>query len=166
MSLQAVKDSFLGALSERLAALNPLRTVVVEGVVRPAVVALENELATSAVNQANAFYLTWTAAPTSKTAIHLAAPMFELGCQISYWTEGSDSLSYQDRGRAMAALDDELLAITLPGNAELKDFTLAPAADLSARVFWSPLVLSELTSDGRKLSRLATLKMFYILEGS
>ena len=44
--MQAAKDTFLKTLAGRLALLNPGRTVVVDGVARPAVLAVENEAAT------------------------------------------------------------------------------------------------------------------------
>ena len=40
--MQAAKDSFYMALRERLAALNPARTMVIDGVTVPAIVVREN----------------------------------------------------------------------------------------------------------------------------
>lgn len=162
--MQTVKDSFFSALSDRLAVLNPSRTVVIEGLVRPAVVVLENELATTAPREPETFYLTWTAAKNAKGGINVPQPLVELDCEIAYWTEGSEALSYQDRGRSLASLDDELLAISSPGNAGLKDFSVTPPAGLSAAIFWTQPELGNLTEDDRKLLRQARLKVFYLAE--
>jgi hypothetical protein len=43
--MQRAKDTFYITLRDRIAALNPARTVLVRGVVRPAVLVEENELA-------------------------------------------------------------------------------------------------------------------------
>ena len=43
--MQSAKDTFYVTLRDRLAALNPARTVVVRGMVRPGVLVEENELA-------------------------------------------------------------------------------------------------------------------------
>ena len=162
--MQTTKDSFFSALNDRLAVVNPLRIVVVEGVVRPAVVVVENELATTNPFEPNTFYLIWGAAIHAMGNPNVPQPLLELDCQIAYWTEGSDALSYQDRGRALAALDEDLLAIASPANARLQDFTVTPPVDLSAAIFWTIPEFSKITEDGRKLLRQATLKVFYLSE--
>ena len=162
--IQETKDSFFSTLNDRLAVLNPLRTVVIEGVVRPAVVVLENELATTAPTQPNTFYLTWWTVGNAKGSLNVPRPLLEIECHIAYWTEGSDALSYQDRGRMLAALDGELLAITDPGNAKLQDFTVTPPADLAAAIFWTAVEFGKIVEDGRKLLRQAMLKVFYFAE--
>jgi len=42
--MQAAKDTFLMTLAARLAVVNPARTVTMDGEMRPAVLALENEI--------------------------------------------------------------------------------------------------------------------------
>ena len=162
--MQAAKDSFYSALRDRLAVVDPLRTAVVEGIVRPAVVVVENELATTNPAEPNTFYITWNGASHAMGSLSVAQPMIELDCAIAYWTEGSDALSYQDRGRTMAALDEELLAIASPENAKLQDFTATPPTDLLANVFWTAPELGKVVEDGHKLLRQATLKVFYLSE--
>ena len=64
--MQSAKDSFYVALRDRLAALNPQRTVFLNGVTRPAVIVVENEYITAAGPLPEAFYLGWgTAQPVA-----------------------------------------------------------------------------------------------------
>src|SRR5881227_3779419 len=100
--MQTAKDSFFIALSTRLSVLDATRTVTIEGVDRPAVVVLENELATTALSVPEVFYITWTAIIRAKGSSSLPRTAWELDCTIAYWTEGNGDLSYQDRGRALA----------------------------------------------------------------
>src|SRR3954465_3057417 len=121
--MQTIKDSFYIALRDRLAALNPARTVIVLGVTRPAVIVLENEAADAAPHLPEAFYLMWKACSAASGTERLDLPLLKLTCEISYWTQGSDELSSQDRGRTIAKLDEELLSIVTPPRAALKDFS-------------------------------------------
>src|SRR6267154_5980587 len=120
--MQTAKDSFFIALSTRLAALDATRPVTIEGVARPAVEVLENELATTAPGAPEVFYITWTGINSAEGNASLPRTAWELDCTISYWTEGTADLSYQDRGRSLAKLDEQLLAITKPQSAALQDF--------------------------------------------
>ena len=57
--MQNAKDTFYVTLRDRLAAVNPARTMVLRGVTRPGVLVEENELA-SACGPVNVFCLRWT----------------------------------------------------------------------------------------------------------
>ena len=57
--MQFAKDSFLLALQQRLAGLNPARTVTINGATVPAVVAIENLPPSAAEPQPDAFYIEW-----------------------------------------------------------------------------------------------------------
>src|SRR5262245_18496790 len=120
--MQNIKDSFYLALRDRLATLVPARIVTIQNIARPAVVVIENETPDQQPLQPNAFYLTF-----GQVELIDSAPLVKLGCKITYWVEGTDTLSYQDRGRALAGSDEELLAIVLPANAALKDCSQSPA---------------------------------------
>src|SRR5271170_2191202 len=62
VSMQFAKDSFLLALQQRLAGLNPARTVTINGATLPAVLAPENLPPASAEPQPNTFYIEWGSA--------------------------------------------------------------------------------------------------------
>ena len=164
--MQTIKDSFYIALRDRLAALNPSRVVTVLGVMRPAVLATENLLADAAPLLAETFYLNFgeiTAEPTTK---RLEQPLLQLACEITYWTQGSDALSGQDRGRTLAQLDCELLAITSPPNAALADHSRSPAVALGRNMFWTSPTLGVPLANGSKLTRAAALQLFAYAEAA
>jgi len=91
--MQAAKDSFFMALRERLAALDPGRVIVIDGVQWPAIVVRENMEPQFAVAQANAYYVDWGEVRIAEST----RPILGLECQIWYATEGSTG-SGVDRG--------------------------------------------------------------------
>jgi hypothetical protein len=165
--MQAAKDSFYLALRERLAALNPGRVIVVDGVPRPAVVVRENMEPQFETALPNAYYLEWGDVRIAETT----RPILGLDCQIWYATEGS-SESGVDRGRMLAQLDTELLQICSPLHTEMRDYSQAPSVDLGCGVFWTTPELRR-TGDstlknlqgasGARLERLAGLRLYFFL---
>ena len=132
--MQFAKDSFFLALQQRLGALNPARTVTLNGATVPAVVVVENLPPSSAEPQPNTFYIEWGAADVIEG--HAGnAPLMSLNVVVSYYSLGSVQ-SMVDRGRLLAQLDDELLSICQPPNTEKRDYTQAHSADLGTAVFW------------------------------
>src|SRR5271167_4000585 len=104
--MQNARDTFYVTLRDRLAALNPARTMVLRGVTRPGVLVEENELASAAV-PVNVFCLSWTGMSVDAQA---ALPLVTMVCQIRYATDGSSGNGGMDRGRMLAAMDGELVA--------------------------------------------------------
>jgi hypothetical protein len=139
--MQFAKDSFFLALQQRLAALNPLRVVTVNGAAVPAILVVENLPPTSAEPQANTFYVEWGEAEVIEGHAGNNA-MMSLGCTISYYTLGTVQ-SMVDRGRVLGELDDELLGICQPPNTAKRDYTQSPSADLGTSVFWGQPSLGE-----------------------
>ena len=139
--MQFAKDSFFLALQARLAALNPARTVTINGATVPAVVVVENLPPSSAEPLANAFYIEWGAADVIDGHAGNNA-LISLDVVISYYTLGSVQ-SGVDRGRLLAQLDDELLGICQPTYTEKMDYTQSPAADLGTSVIWGQPSFSE-----------------------
>jgi len=135
--MQSAKDSFYVALCDRLAALNPQRTVFLDGVTRPAVVVVENEYITAAGPLPEAFYLAWGTAQAVAAMRNGQPPLMAMDCTISYWTGGSAQNQGIDRGRVLAQLDSELLAICSPPSTDQCDYTQSPPADLGTNVLWT-----------------------------
>ena len=132
--MQFAKDSFFLALQQRLAALNPVRTVTLNGATVPAVVVVENLPPTPAEPQPNTFYIEWGEAEVVEG--HAGeSPLMSLDVVISYYTMGSVP-SMVDRGRSLAQMDKELLSICQPPSTEKRDYTQSPSADLGTSVFW------------------------------
>ena len=170
--MQFAKDSFFLTLQQRLAGLNPARTVTVNGATVPAVVVVENLPPTSAEPQPNVFYIEWGTANVVEGHAGNGVLM-SLECGISYYTFGTVA-SMVDRGRVLGELDDELLGICQPPNTEKMDYTQSPAADLGTKVFWSEPAfeenkqngvedVAEKHADGR-IARQARLKIFFFSE--
>ncbi|MBZ5548430.1 MAG: hypothetical protein LAO22_10835 [Acidobacteriia bacterium] len=165
--MQAAKDSFYMALRDRLAALNPARTMVVDGVALPAIVVRENMEPQFAEAQVGAFYVDWGEAQIAEST----RPILGLDCQIWYASEGSVGAGV-DRGRALAQMDEELLRICNPPYTGLRDYSQSPSAGLGSSIFWTMPDLAKtpgeaLTKERRaspaRLTRYAQLKVYFFL---
>jgi hypothetical protein len=130
--MQAAKDSFYMALRSRLAALNPARTMVIDGVTVPAIVVRENMEPRFGEAQAGAFYLDFGDILIAEST----RPMLGVDCHIWYASEGSGGTGV-DRGRGLAEMDDELLGICDPPHTEMLDYSQSPSVDLGSGIFWT-----------------------------
>src|SRR5271167_1857494 len=139
--MQFAKDSFFLALQQRLAGLNPARTVTINGATVPAVLVVENLPPTPAEPQPNTFHIEWGRGEVLSGHAGNTALM-SMECAISYYTWGTVP-SMVDRGRVLGQLDDELLGICQPPNTEKRDYTQAPSADSGTRVFWTQPAFEE-----------------------
>jgi hypothetical protein len=162
--MQSTKDSFFVALRDRLAALAPERTVFLNGVVRPAVIVAENEPVTSAAPLAAAFYLEWGPPRVTEGSDNTPRPLLALDCAITYRTSGNDATGSVDRGRVLAALDQELFQICFPPDAPKQDHTQASAVDLGPRIFWTRPQLEPAEAVGSELRRTARLSVLFFPE--
>lgn len=158
--MQNAKDTFYTTLQSRLAALNPSRTIVLRGVVRPAILVDENELPTAAI-ATGAFRLQWTKLQITG-ASPLPIPLVAMECVIHYATDGSEANAGMDRGRALAAMDAELAAAltTAPHAAPKLNYTATPPATMPTSIFWADPVFSPASVDGERLARTATVQVF------
>jgi hypothetical protein len=168
--MQFAKDSFYMALRERLVALNPQRTVTVNGATRPALIVAENEAVVPVEPLPDAFYIEWGAAKIGLRQTN-DNPLVEMECIISHHTFGTVE-SGVDRGRSLAKLDSELLSICQPQRTTKRDFTRAPSVDLGTEIFWtipelgevSGIIAHENTSQRVRLERKSQLKLFFFPE--
>ncbi len=162
--MQHAKDTFYVTLRDRLAALNPARIVFLDGVNRPAVIVAENEPATSTGALLDAFYIVWGAVRVVESAARAPRPLLALDCSIVYRTRGSEDMSGVDRGRALAALDLELLHISAPHSTPKRDYTQTTPADLGTSVLWLPPQLAEPVNVGGELRRTARTTIYFFPE--
>ncbi|HEX4487564.1 MAG TPA: hypothetical protein VH088_14930 [Terriglobales bacterium] len=168
--MQFAKDSFFMALRERLTALNPARTITVNGITRPAIVVAENEIVVPVEPLPDAFYIEWGVAGLVERQTG-ARRLMEMDCGISYHTLGVAD-SGVDRGRELSALDTELLNICQPGNTAKQDFTQSPNVDLGTRIVWSEpgfgevsgVIAQESSTRRIRLERKTKLKVFFFPE--
>ena len=157
--VQNAKDTFYELLRGRLAALNPGRTVVVRGLTRPGVLVDENELGASAPLP-DCFHLLWVSEAAETQG---ALPLVTLGCEIAYATAGTAMNGGLDRGRALAAMDAELLAAVRqwPKNAPKNSYVAlangGSAVPLTTRVWWGDVSFGPAKTERDRLMRTATV---------
>jgi len=158
--MQFAKDSFFLALQERLAAINPARTVTLNGATVPAIVVTENLPPRFQERLANTFYIEWGTAEVVSTWD--GGAILSLEVEISYFSCGSVE-SMVDRGRLLGQLDSELLSICQPANTEKRDYTQSPSADLGTRVSWNlPSFKAEAEEEANgRVERMATMRIFF-----
>jgi hypothetical protein len=161
--MQDARDTFYITLRNRLAALNPYRTIVVRGQVRPGVLVEENELA-SAVQAVDAFMLRWTSLKVDASG---PLPLVAMECEFDYATDGSSGNGGMDRGRLLASMDGELAAALTqtPQSAVKRNYagvagTAAAAVPMATNIFWSQPVFAVATASAERLARSATVQVF------
>ena len=158
--MQNARDTFYVALRNRLAAVNPARTMVLRGVTRPGVLVEENELA-SAYQPVNAFCLRWTGLSVDAQS---ALPLVTMVCEIQYATDGDSGNGGMDRGRLLSAMDGELaVAVSMaPQNTPKMSYIAAgvlPTA-MATNVFWGDVSFGAAVVNGERLERVATVEVF------
>ena len=161
--MQAARDTFYVALRTRLATINPARTIVIRGQVRPGILVDENELPT-ALQQVDAFTLRWTAMRVDTAG---ALPLVAMECEVHYVTDGTAANAGMDRGRLLAAMDGELTASlnAAPHSASKMNYsgvsgTGAAAIAMATNIFWSQPAFAPATITGERIGRVATIQVF------
>ena len=168
LNVQVLKDTFYTALQTRIAQGNPARTIVVRGVVRPAVLVVENEFPAAEVDgiaPAETFCLRWTGLRIDETS---GGRLVMLACEIGYASEGSSLAAGLDRGRALAAMDAELAdaLATTPMNApavqiaEVAGGGSSTSTATGSNVFWSDADFGSVVTRGERLERTAQVEVF------
>jgi hypothetical protein len=157
--MQNAKDSFYLALRSRLAIINPERTVLLRGTLRPGII-LEEAEASFAQPPADAFILRWIGLGAD---LRPPSTMMAMECEVSYCTSGTQAFGGLDRGRSLSRMDRELLALLQPFSAPKFNYSVQPAAQLQTHIFWDEPVFSPVTSQRDLLSR-STRTMVYSYE--
>jgi hypothetical protein len=156
--MQNAKDTFYTTLQSRLAALNPSRTIVLRGVVRPATLVDENELPTAFI-PLDAFRMQWT-----KLQVNTASPLqwIALECSIQYSTDGTPGKGGMDRGRALAAMDAELASAltTAPHTVPKMNYAGTTPTTMPTNIFWSDPIFGTTTTVAERLARTTTVQVF------
>lgn len=159
--MQATKDTFYVTLRDRLVQVDPNLIMVIDGATRPAIVVAENEPPISLPRQDEAFYLDWGGATPVQPATSTLTAMV---CTISYTSVGQSDNGGVDRGRDLAALDADLLAICAPAQAHKNDYSSGAAVDLGSYIFWSIPKLEPLKVEAKQVGRLAQVTVFFYPE--
>ena len=168
LNVQLAKDTFYATLRDRVAAGNAARTVVIRGVVRPGVVVVENELpgaAVDGISPADAFCLRWTSLLVDTQG---PLPLIALGCEIRYATDGTSGMAGMDRGRALAAMDAELIAAISQAPQSACSTLVAQVAGGGAstesmtgtNVFWGDVAFKPAVVKNERMERIAEVEVF------
>jgi hypothetical protein len=147
--MQNAKDSFYIALRARLIAINPERTILRRGVVRPGILVEEAEAPFSQLPN-DVFVLRWLGLGVDT---NLESTFVVEECEIVYQTCGTQSFGGLDRGRALSKMDKELMAMLQPFATAKLDSTTTPATEMLTKVFWDEPLLGAVVAQHDRLSR-------------
>jgi hypothetical protein len=154
--MQNAKDSFYMALRSRLTCVNPDRTVVLRGAVRPGILVEEAEAPFNQI-PSDVFVLRWLGLGTD---VNLDTTLIAAECEIIYETCGCQSFGGLDRGRALSAMDGELLSILQPFCTPKLSFTATPPALLLTQVFWDEPGFGPVITQRDRLGRSVKVTIF------
>ena len=154
--MQNAKDSFYMALRSRLAVINPQRTVVVRGSIRPGILVEEAEAPFGQL-PTDVFILRWLGLGVETD---LDSMLVAEECEIVYQTCGSGSFGGLDRGRFMTAMDRELVNMVQPHCTPKLCFTATPPAALATQVFWDDPNFTPVVTQKDRLSRSAKIMVY------
>lgn len=154
--MQNAKDSFYMALRSRLISVNPDRTVVLRGAVRPGILVEEAEAPFNQI-PSDVFVLRWLGMGTD---VNLDTTLIAAECEIIYQTCGCQSFGGLDRGRALSAMDEELLSILQPFCTPKLSFIATPPAPLLTQVFWDEPGFGPVTTQRDRLGRSVKVTIY------
>jgi hypothetical protein len=154
--MQNAKDSFYMALRTRLADINPGRTVLLRGALRPGILVEEAE-APAAQLSPDIFVLRWLGFGAD---IELSLVMAAQECEILYGTSGSQAFGGLDRGRMLSAMDEELLAILQPFQTPKVSYSVQPASSMETQVFWDEPTFAPINVQRDRLSRSVKVTVY------
>ena len=154
--MQNAKDSFYMALRARLTKINPERTTLLRGAVRPGILVEEAEAPCSQLPN-DVFVLRWLGLGID---IDLGSAMAAEECEIIYQTCGTQSFGGLDRGRSLSEMDEELAAMLQPFYTPKLDYTATPPAAMLTQVFWDEPSLGPIAAQRDQLSRSAKVMVY------
>lgn len=158
--MENAKDTFYVTLRDRLAVVNPSRVMIVRGVQRPGILMEEAE-GVVAQMPADVFVLRWKSLDLDT---QLPSALAQMACEIHYATGGTQSNTGLDRGRALAEMDAELVAILSPNSAQKMSYIQTPAAAMETQVFWGQPQFGPLTAQRERLTRAVKVDVFAFQE--
>jgi hypothetical protein len=154
--MQNAKDSFYVALRARLTAINPERTILLRGAVRPGILVEEAEAPFSQF-PSDVFVLRWLGLGSD---LDLPSTMAAAQCDLIYQTCGTQSFGGLDRGRALSEMDEELMAMLQPFYTPKLNYASTPPAAMLTQVFWDEPVFAPIAIQRDRLSRTASVPVY------
>ena len=143
-----------------MAAINPERTILLRSAVRPGIVVEEAE-APFAQLPADVFVLRWLGLGVDQD---LPSTMVAEEAEVLYSTLGTQSFGGLDRGRALSAMDEELVGMLTPFWTPKLNYTATPATAMLTNVFWDEPVFGQATAVRDRLSRTARVVVYSYAE--
>jgi hypothetical protein len=154
--MQNAKDSFYMALRTRLVAINPERTILLRGTVRPGILVEEAE-APFAQLPSDVFVLRWLGLGVD---VNLESTMAAEECEIVYQTCGTQSFGGLNRGRSLNDMDEELMAMLEPFCTPKFNYAATPPVAMLTQVFWDESAFGPITTQKDRLSRSAKVMVY------
>jgi hypothetical protein len=154
--MQNAKDSFYMALRTRLAAINPERTILLRGAVRPGILAEEAEAPFSQLPN-DVFVLRWLGLGVD---FDLGSTMAAEQCEVIYQSCGTQSFGGLDRGRSLSEMDEELTAMVQPFWTPKLNYSATPPTAMLTNVFWDEPGFGPIVAQRDQLSRSAKMMVY------
>ena len=130
--------------------------MLVRGAVRPGIV-LEEAEAPFTQLPGDVFVVRWLGLGVD---LDLASAMTAEECEIVYQTCGTQSFGGLDRGRALSAMDEELVAMLQPFWTPKLNYVATPPAAMLTNVFWDEPGLGPIVAQRDRLSRTARITVY------
>ena len=154
--MQNAKDSFYMALRTRLTAINPERTILLRGAVRPGILVEEAEAPFSQL-PSDVFVLRWLGLGVD---LDLDSTMVAAECEILYQSCGTQGFGGLDRGRTLSAMDEELAAMLKPSFTPKLNYTSAPPVAMRTQVFWDEPGFGPIVAQRDRIGRTAKVTVY------
>jgi hypothetical protein len=154
--MQNAKDSFYMALRARLVAIDPERTILLRGAVRPGILVEEAEAPFSQLPN-DVFVLRWLGLGID---LDLGSAMAAEECEVVYQSCGAQSFGGLDRGRSLSQMDEELVAMLQPFHTPKLSYTATPPAAMLTQVFWDEPTFGPVVVQRDRLSRSAKVLVY------
>lgn len=154
--MQNAQNTFYIALRNRLAELNPNRTIYLRGITRPGILVESNELVTAKL-PSDTFVLRWGGLQGDP---YLPATLLQMECEIAYATEGTSGNLGMDRGVALTEMDAELVSMLQPACVPKMNYAQTPATQMGTQIFWTEANFQSTKIERDRLSRIATISVF------
>lgn len=154
--MQNAKDSFYMTLRARLAAINPERTIMLRGTVRPGILVEEAE-APFSQPPGDVFLLRWLGLGVDA---ELPSTMVAEEVEIVYQTCGTQSFGGLDRGRQLSAMDEELEAMLQPFHTAKLYYASQPPAAMMTQVFWDEPAFGPIVTQRDRLGRSVKVTVY------
>ncbi len=154
--MQNAKDSFYMALRTRLTTINPERTILLRGAVRPGILVEEAEAPFSQLPN-DVFVLRWVGMGTD---MDLGSTMTAGECEILYQTCGTQSYGGLDRGRLLSEMDEELMEMLTPFHTPKLNYAMTPPVAMLTQVFWDEPGFTPITVQRDRLGRSARVMIY------